>query len=134
MLFSLAILSFFSFSDSYAQNKLTGIWERRGDDLEGMQIKVTKTKGGNYRGKLIALPVTVNDACSRIGEIKWRNIVESRENLYEMDEVLRNYFDCSITNESRYINLTSDGKISITPVFMDPAIGNNFQTWVKISD
>lgn len=130
----LIVLTFLSITEIQAQTDLTGTWERRGDDLEGMQIKVTKTKSGNFRGKIVALPITVTDYCSRIGEIKWRNIVNSREGLFQMDELMRNPFDCSTTSESRYINVTSEGKISITPVFNEPAVFNNFQTWVKISD
>jgi hypothetical protein len=128
------LLAVSCFSNLFAQDKLAGTWERRGDDYEGMQIKVTKTKDGTYRGKIVAWPVKINDPCWRMGEIKWRNIQPTVRNLYQMDELLRDQWDCSTSTQSKYIDLTSEGKISITPIFSDSDTGSNYQTWVKISD
>jgi len=131
---SLVILSFLFLSDLHAQDKLIGVWERTGDTWEGEQVQISKTSDGGYEGTLIKLPANVTDYCMITGNLKWRNIQPSSKGLYQMDDLISVKPDCAIKYDSRYINFTEDGKMSITPVFMDPAVGNNYQVWIKISD
>ena len=131
---SLIVLSFLFLSDLRAQDKLIGVWERTGDTWIGEQVQISKTSDGTYEGTLIKLPVNVTDYCMITGTLKWRNIQPSSKGLYQMDDMVSIKPDCAMKYDSRYINFTDDGKMSITPVFMDAAVGNNYQVWTKISD
>ena len=52
--FSLLLFSFVLLlaSNSFAQDKLIGTWERTGDDFAGAQVKVFKT-GSTFKGKIV---------------------------------------------------------------------------------
>lgn len=134
LFFSLFILSFLFLSDLRAQDKLIGVWQRTGDTWEGEQVQISKLSDGGYEGTLIKLPANVTDYCMITGNLKWRNIQPSSKGLYQMDDLVSVKPDCAMKYDSRYINFTEDGKMSITPVFMDPAVGSNYQVWTKISD
>lgn len=134
LFFSLFILSFQFLSDLRAQDKLIGVWQRTGDTWEGEQVQISKLSDGGYEGTLIKLPANVTDYCMITGNLKWRNIQPSSKGLYQMDDLVSVKPDCAMKYDSRYINFTEDGKMSITPVFMDPAVGSNYQVWTKISD
>jgi hypothetical protein len=130
LLFSFVLL--FS-SNSFAQDKLIGTWERTGDDLAGAQVKVFKT-GSTFKGKIVYSTQAMKDACFDVGEIKWMNIIKAGKGYYEMDDLSKNSSDCSSWYAYKYIEFSDDTHITITSMTTDPTTSGNFQTWTKISD
>lgn len=120
-------------SDSFAQDKLIGTWERTGDDLAGAQVKVFKT-GSTFKGKIVFSTQAMKDACFDVGEIKWMNIIKAGKDYYEMDDLSKNGGDCSSWYAYKYIEFADDTHITITSMTTDPTTSGNFQTWTKISD
>ena len=62
-------LSLLSLTNLYAQDKLVGTWERTGDNLAGVKIKVFKT-GDSFRGKIVLVTQSMIGGCFKVGEIK----------------------------------------------------------------
>lgn len=133
-IFTIVVILFLHLSDLYAQDKLAGTWERRGDDLEGEQVKVTKNSAGEYEGTLIKLPAIVTDYCFQLGTVRWTNIRQSANGFLQMDDATSAKPDCDIRYDYMYINFTEENKISVTRQFGASTSGSNFQTWVKISN
>lgn len=120
-------------SNSFAQDKLIGTWERTGDDLAGAQVKVFKT-GSTFKGKIVFSTQAMKEACFDVGEIKWMNIIKAGKGYYEMDDLSKNGSDCSSWYAYKYIEFSDDTHITITSMTTDPTTSGNFQTWTKISD
>jgi len=132
LFFVVILFSIFSLSNIYAQDKLTGIWERTGDDFAGAQIKVFKT-GSSFKGKIIFATQSMIDGCFGVGEIKWMNIIKAGKDYYEMDDLAKSP-DCNSWYAYKYIEFADDTHITITAMTTDKTTSGNFQTWTKISD
>lgn len=132
LFFAVFVLSFISLTNLFAQDKLVGTWERTGDDLAGVKIKVFKT-GDSFRGKILFVTQSMIGGCFKVGEIKWMNILKAGDNYYELDDLTKSP-ECNSWYTYKYIEFTDDTHITITATKTDPTTSGNFQTWTKTSD
>jgi hypothetical protein len=126
------LFSLFSLTNVNAQDKLVGTWERTGDNLAGVKIKVFKT-GDSFRGKIVFVTQSMIGGCFKVGEIKWMNILKAGDNYYELDDLTKSP-ECNSWYTYKYIEFTDDTHITITATKTDPTTAGSFQTWTKISD
>jgi len=80
-----AILSIFLFASCQKEDKLIGTWERYGDDLAGMKVKVVK-EGETMKGVIVFMPYKHRFV---EGDIKWKNIKKITKNKYEFEDLYK---------------------------------------------
>ena len=135
----LSIILIAILTSCHKTDNIVGIWERIGnnEDFKGMRIQVTE-EGDSYK----AVIVEATDKCNYYGffngDVKWRNIKKTAENVYEYEGLLKsgsNYKIESSSYKPYYLEIMNDTLIYTCFINeKDEDESSSGQNWVKIKD
>ena len=70
------------------KDNVIGTWERQGDDLQGMRVKIIKTDNSMY-GEITQK--SNQGSYFNMNETKWNNIKKVGKDEYEMEDLVKGY-------------------------------------------
>ena len=131
------VLSVLFFSSCQNNDKIIGTWERYGDVLEGMRIKVVK-EGEHLKGTIIYSTDFSKERGFAEGDVKWKNIKKMTDAKYEYEDLKKTRVPYSDLFEPSYglsnLELVSENEI-YTRVFSKGTeyVGTE-QKWKRVKD
>lgn len=115
-----------------SEDPIIGTWERIGDNLKGMKIKVEKNSY-SYYGELIKQPEN-GDTTFYVGDVKWKDIKNVGKNKYVLQDLgkYKITFGSLFQNHYMETNLTLENDVIKTRVFAkgNESMGTE-QTWKR---
>jgi hypothetical protein len=138
----LVLVSIFILSSCQNNDKLIGTWERYGDELAGMKVKVEK-EGDRIIGTIIYSTDKCKQGGFLEGDVKWKSIKEITYNKYEFEDLRKHakhdrYGNFQKVSSSSY-NLKNLEFVSENEIYMisfvsgEVKIGDK-QSWKRIKD
>jgi len=82
-------------------DRLIGKWQRFGDRYKGLQINVIK-EGESFKAVIIQVTDSSRLDGFVIGDVKWKNIKQTQENKYELEDLSKSPVLFSDKFESSY--------------------------------
>lgn len=113
------------FSFASCKDNLVGTWERQGDILQGMRVKINKTETSMY-GEITQK--STQDGPFSLNETKWKNIKKVGANEYEFEDLNKGYSG----HEYAQAHLKIDGDLLTIDMFVNNGSNTNHQLWMRI--